>query len=61
MCAFNMQAYMQAQCEEIMKHKWISSQKAGYDRGTEACMEWIKNHAKDFRNWAEATGKFKIG
>ena len=35
--------------EEIMKHKWIESEKAGHDVGFEfAITDWIKNHRE---NW----------
>lgn len=39
--------------EEILKHKWIESEKRGYDMGFEnALVDWIKNHRK---NWLTAT------
>ena len=35
---------------EILKHKWLESEKAGYDIGIEnAQKSWKKNHAKDWR------------
>jgi hypothetical protein len=35
--------------EEILKHKWIQSEKQGYDVGFEkALLDWITNHRK---NW----------
>jgi len=38
--------------EEIMKHKWIESEKAGYDVGLEfAIKDWIKNHRA---NWIKS-------
>jgi hypothetical protein len=41
---------MDAQIEEIMKYKWIESEKFGYDIGEErACNEWIRKYAKIFR------------
>jgi len=34
-----------AEREEIMKHKWIESEKRGYDTGFEkALLDWMKNH-----------------
>lgn len=34
-----------AERDEILKHKWIESQKAGYDIGFEkALLDWIRNH-----------------
>jgi hypothetical protein len=37
------------QIEEIEKHKWIESEKVGYDLGYLAVLDWIKKHAKKFR------------
>lgn len=35
--------------EEIKKHKWIESEKKGYDVGFEtALLDWLKNHKKNF-------------
>lgn len=40
----------QAEREEIMKHKWIESEKAGYDIGFErALTEWIVKHRSRWR------------
>ncbi|MDR2981427.1 MAG: DUF4032 domain-containing protein [Puniceicoccales bacterium] len=39
-----------AEREEILRHKWIESEKAGYDIGFErALMDWIKNHREKWR------------
>lgn len=41
--------------EEIMKHKWIESEKQNHDIGFEsALIDWIKNHKTD---WLEAQKK----
>lgn len=38
--------------EEILKHKWIESEKAGHDIGFErALLDWVRNHRSD---WYEA-------
>lgn len=38
--------------EEIMKHKWIESEKSGYDVGLEfAITDWMKNHRE---NWLKS-------
>jgi hypothetical protein len=38
--------------EEIMKHKWIESEKAGHDVGLEfAIKDWMKNHRE---NWLKS-------
>lgn len=40
----------QAEREEILKHKWIESEKAGYDIGFEqALTDWIFNHRAKWR------------
>jgi hypothetical protein len=39
-----------AEREEIMKHKWIESEKAGYDIGFErALTDWIVKHRSKWR------------
>ena len=38
------------QVKEIRKHRWIESEKAGYDVGGEwAAADWVRKYAKDFR------------
>lgn len=40
----------QAEREEILKHKWVESEKAGYDIGFErALTEWIVKHRAKWR------------
>ena len=40
----------QAERDEILKHKWIESEKAGYDIGFEhALTEWIIKHRSRWR------------
>ncbi len=46
-----------AQIEEIMKYKWIESEKAGYDLGKAAVHDWIKKHAGAWRREWEKTPK----
>ena len=37
--------------EEILKHKWIESEKAGKDIGFEkALLSWVCNHREKWRN-----------
>jgi len=37
--------------EEILKHKWIESEKAGHDIGFEkALLSWVFNHREKWRN-----------
>jgi hypothetical protein len=41
-----------AERDEILKHKWIESEKAGYDIGFErALADWIINHRAAWRRW----------
>lgn len=47
--------YNNCQAEEIEKHKWIESEKAGYDVG-EVCaaIDWVSKYAMEFReNWTK--------
>lgn len=47
----------QAEREEILKHKWIESEKAGYDIGFErALTDWIVKHRSKWRK-ARQTGQ----
>jgi hypothetical protein len=39
-----------AEREEIMKHKWFESEKAGYDVGFEkALLDWLVRHRTNWR------------
>ena len=43
-------ALQKAEQVEILKHKWLESEKAGYDVGFESAQEsWDKYHAQDWR------------
>ena len=40
-----------AEREEILKHKWLESEKAGHDIGYDkALLDWIMNHRDKWRN-----------
>ncbi|MCX5756995.1 MAG: hypothetical protein NTU83_00510 [Candidatus Hydrogenedentes bacterium] len=39
--------------EEILRYKWIESEKAHRDLGAEAALDWIKRYAADWRRWYE--------
>ena len=42
------QAY-RAELDEILKHKWIESEKAGYDIGwNKALIDWVQNHKLEY-------------
>ena len=48
----NSQLYREflAEREEILRHKWIESEKAGYDIGFErALLDWIVKHRSSWR------------
>jgi len=36
---------------EILKHKWIESEKAGYDLGDKAVWDWVQKYAHEFREY----------
>lgn len=41
-----------AEREEILKHKWIESEKAGKDVGFEkALLDWIRNHRDGWKTY----------
>jgi hypothetical protein len=47
-----------AEREEILKHKWIESEKEGRDIGFErALLDWIRNHREDWRKSRAASRK----
>ena len=40
-----------AERDEVLRHKWIESEKVGYDIGFDkALMEWIVRYRKDWRH-----------
>ena len=48
----------QAEREEILKHKWIESEKAGHDIGFErALTDWIIKHRSKWRRSRQAPGQ----
>ena len=41
---------LSAQNEEILRHKWIESEKAGHDIGYGAALlDWLLHHHKDWK------------
>jgi hypothetical protein len=47
----------QAEREEILKHKWIESEKAGHDIGFErALTDWIVKHRSKWRKTRQPAG-----
>lgn len=48
----------QAEREEILKHKWIESEKAGRDIGFDrALTDWIIKHRSKWRKGRQAAGQ----
>ena len=41
--------YLEKQREEILRHKWIESEKARRDLGAQAILDWIGNYAASWR------------
>lgn len=39
--------------EEILRHKWIESEKYNHDVGAEAVFDWIRRYAAPWRKWFE--------
>jgi hypothetical protein len=51
-----------AEREEILKHKWIESEKVGYDIGFEkALLDWIVKHRSEWRSNRHQKGSGKNG
>ena len=47
----------QAERQEILRHKWIESEKAGHDVGFErALTDWIINHRASWRKSRHSSG-----
>ncbi|MDA8405699.1 MAG: hypothetical protein M0T73_02420 [Deltaproteobacteria bacterium] len=40
--------YLKIQAQEIDRHKWIESEKAGKDLGMDAVIDWIMKYADRF-------------
>jgi hypothetical protein len=48
---------LRKELEEILKHKWIESEKAGYDLGDKAVWDWVQKYAHEFREyWQKKNG-----
>ncbi len=49
-----------AEREEILRHKWLESERLGYDIGFErALLDWIRKHREDWRG--ARRGKSNVG
>jgi len=47
--------FLDLQIQEIEKHRWIESEKAGRNLAGTAEIDWIEKHAKLFREHVERT------
>jgi hypothetical protein len=46
-----------AEREEILRHKWLESEKAGHDIGFErALVDWVAKYRTSWRRWRQETG-----
>ena len=47
-----------AEREEVLRHKWLESERAGRDIGLErALMDWVLNHRAKWRKSRQAAGE----
>lgn len=52
--------FMAAQKDAIEVAKWLLGEKIGRDPGEEFVMEWIREHAEEFRrNWPSYSAEWK--
>ena len=47
----NLREFLKQECIEIERHKWIESEKVGYDLGYEAMKDWVAKYAKEYREY----------
>lgn len=51
-----------AEREEILKHKWLESERLGYDIGFErALLDWIRKHREGWRAARRQAGQTTTG
>lgn len=43
--------FVQQQIDEINRHKWIESERAGYDLGDHAVFDWVEKHSAGYRRF----------
>ena len=39
---------IEKQLDEMVKHKWIESEKVGYDLGEKAMLDWVDKYSEGF-------------
>jgi len=53
-----MKDFLHDEIEEMLKHKYIESEKAHHDLGNDAITEWVCNYAAIFRKeWIKQHGE----
>jgi uncharacterized lipoprotein YddW (UPF0748 family) len=57
----DLRLYNSLQLEEIKRHKWIESEKAGRDLGQDAVIDWIERYAESFRRAQRSASERKRG
>jgi len=58
---FSLLAEFHAERAEILRHKWIESQKAGHDIGFEAALtDWIRHHRQGWAEEREDIERFEV-
>jgi len=54
--------FLEDQLEEMLRHKYIESEKACRDLGPDALLDWIKKYAARYRmQWIECHGEIVNG
>jgi len=41
--------FLKDEISEMNRHKWIESEKVGFDLGQEALLDWIENYSHSFK------------
>jgi hypothetical protein len=49
----NLKEFICLEIEEIKKHRWLESERAGKDLSTEAEIDWINKYSALFRKYIE--------
>ena len=47
---YKMKKESQEEIMEILKHKWLESEKAGHDMGDDAVLDWVLKYASEWRD-----------
>ena len=56
-----MKEYMENQVQEMLKHKWYESEKAGFDVGSAAFKDYIEKYAAEYREkWEKEHSSINI-